>query len=136
MLEASVLEEVRVEQYPQHRADVVVRLAESRRQQIDSLRIAWGLDRPRWHLRLIRDEEIIEMARDKAATGRLTDDDVDDVLAIEPATVAEEFLLPVVMVFRAILEFPGETAVWQARNLGLEGPARETREASRTSFSV
>jgi hypothetical protein len=36
---------------------------------------------PRRHLRLIGDEEVVQMAGDKPVTGRLLHDDVDDVLS-------------------------------------------------------
>ena len=65
------------------------------------------------------------MPADELRAGRLLHDDVDDVLAVEVALVAEERLLAVVVVFRAIFELPREAAVRQTRQLGLEGPAGE-----------
>src|SRR6266851_6530921 len=69
------------------------------------------------------------MPANEFAACRLLHDDVEDVLAVEPALVAEEGLLAVVMVFRAILELPGEAAIRRARDLGLEGPAGEGARA-------
>jgi len=57
--------------------------------------------------------------------GRLLYDDVDDVFAVELALVTEKFFLAVVVIFRAILELPGEPAIGCPRDLGLEGPAGE-----------
>ncbi len=65
------------------------------------------------------------MPADELGTGRLLHDDVDDVLAVEVALVAEERLLAVIVVFCAVFELPREAPVGKPRQLGLERPAGE-----------
>ncbi len=65
------------------------------------------------------------MPADETGAGRLLDDDVDNVLAVQVPAMAKEFLDAVIMVFRPVFELPGEPPVWQARDLGFEGPAGE-----------
>src|SRR5215213_4783184 len=125
VLEARVLKPLRVEHDAQYRTNVELRIAERADHFVDRLLVARRLDRPSWHLRLVGDEEVIQMPADKSAASRLLHDDVENVLAIEPALVTKKYLLAIVMVFRAILEFPGEPAVGRARDLGLKGPTGE-----------
>ena len=110
---------------PQHRPHLELRIAEHADHLVDRLLVARRLDRPSRHLRLVGDEEVVQVPADEPAASRLLHDDVEDVLAVEPPLVAEEDLLAVVVVFRPILELPGEPAVGCARDLGLEGPAGE-----------
>jgi len=51
-------------------------------QGVDRLRIARRFERPRGHLRLVGDEEIVQVPADKASAGRLLYDDIDDVFAV------------------------------------------------------
>jgi len=101
------------------------RVAEDADQRVDCLLITRRFDRPCGHLRLVGYEEVVEMPHDEFAASRLLHDDVDDVLAVEATLVAEERLLAVIVVFRPVLELPGEPAVRRTRDLGLEGPAGE-----------
>ena len=114
---------------PQHRLHFELRVAEHADHLVDRLLVARRLDRPGRHLRFVSDEEIVQVSADEFAASRLLHDYVENILAVEPSLVAEEYLLPIVMVFRAILELPREPAVWCARNLGLEGPASEGARA-------
>ena len=59
-------------------------------------------DAPGRDLRLVGDEEVVEVAADEAGRRLLPGDDVDDVLAVEAAGVAEERLLAVVVVLAAL----------------------------------
>ena len=83
MLEAGVLEPLRVEHDAQYRTYVELRIAERTDHFIDRLLVARRLDRPGWHLRLVGDEEVIQMPADEFSTSRLLHDDVENVLAIE-----------------------------------------------------
>src|SRR5439155_11476877 len=65
------------------------------------------------------------MPADEAPASRLLHDDIQDVLAVKPPAMPEKFLVAVIVVFRPILEFPGEAAIGGAGNLGFEGPAGE-----------
>ncbi len=125
VLEAGVLEEIRVEQHAQHRAHVELRIAERTDQRVDRLLIARWFDRPCRHLRFVSDKEVVQVPADEFTASRLLHHDVDDVFAVELALMAEKLLLAVVVIFRAILEFPREPAIGRARDLGLEGPAGE-----------
>src|SRR4051794_12669299 len=107
VLEAGVLEPLGVEHDAQYRTYVELRIAERADHFVDRLLVARRLERPGWHLRLVSDEEVIQMPADEFAASRLLHDNVENILAIEPAFMTEEFFLAVVMVFRAILEFPG-----------------------------
>ncbi len=82
VLVAGFLEEVRVEQHPQHLGHVELGVAEGTNQRVDRLLVARRFDRPGWHLRLVSDKEIVQMPADEFSTGRLLHDDVDDVLAV------------------------------------------------------
>ena len=76
-------------------------------------RVARRLDRPGRHLRLVGDEEVVQMAADEPGAGRLLHDDVDDVLAVEAALMAEERL--------------------SRRHRGLPGDTRTSRGSDRTA---
>ena len=65
------------------------------------------------------------MAGDEAGGGRLLDDDVDDVLAVEVAGFAEEGLVALVVVFRVIDELGGVAAIGLAGDVVGDGPAGE-----------
>ena len=65
----------------------------------------WGRDGvPRGDLYLVGDEEVVEESRKEPGRGRLSDDEVDDVLAIEVTGVAQIGLCAVVVVVFAIDE--------------------------------
>jgi len=55
------------------------------------------------------------MAGDEAVTGRLLDDDVDDVLPVEVARMAQERLFAIIVIFFVILEFPIPAVIVAAR---------------------
>jgi len=76
-------------------------------------------------LRFVGDEEVVQVPADKASTRRLLYNDVDDVFAVEIALMTEELLLAVIVIFRPVLELPGEPTIRCPRDLGLEGPAGE-----------
>src|SRR5262249_49548718 len=101
----------RVEEDPKDRPDVEARLTEGCRQLVDRLLVPGRLDRPGRDLRLVGDEEVVEMPAHEARAGRLLHDDVDDVFAVEMATVTEKLLLPVVVIFGAVLELPREPSI-------------------------
>ena len=94
------------EQHPQRRAHVIVRVREGPGYRIDSLGIARRRRHPRRHLCLIGDEEVVQMAGDKPVTGRLLHDDVDNVLAVEVARMAQEGLFAIIVIFLEVFEFP------------------------------
>src|SRR5207248_8870265 len=123
MLEASVLEEVRVELHARHRLQVELWVSEGPYQRVDRLLVLRRLNRPSRHLRLVGNEEVVQVPADEPTASRLLHDDVDDVFAVKPALVPEEHLLAVIVIFGAIFEFPRESAIGCAWNLGLEGPA-------------
>ena len=76
-------------------------------------------------MHFIGHEEVVNVAADEPGGGGLTDDYVDDVLAVPVAGVAQEGLLAVVVVVLAVVKEPGETAIRQAGNLRGNGPAGE-----------
>jgi hypothetical protein len=123
VLEAGILEEIRLEQHTQYRTHVEFRIPEYTHQGIDRLLVARRFDRPGRHLRLVGDEEVVQVTADKFTASRLLHYDVDDVFAVEATRMTQEFFRPVVVILRAILEFPREPALGRARDLGLEGPA-------------
>ena len=82
VLEARLLEEVRVEQHPQRGGHVELGVAEGADQRVDRLLVAGSLDRPCRHLRFVSDEEIVQMPADEASASRLLYDDVNDVFAV------------------------------------------------------
>src|SRR5262249_31102740 len=90
---------------------------------------AGRLDRPGGHLRFIGNEEIVEMPADELAASGLLNDNVDNVFAVEAAFVTEKLFFSVVVIFGSILEFPWKAPIRRARDLGLEGPARESSRA-------
>ena len=63
------------------------------------------------------------MTRDETGRRGLLADDVDYVLAIEVARIAEEGLLAFIMVVLAVLEVPIETSHREARQLRCDRPA-------------
>src|SRR5689334_12718677 len=125
VLEAGFLEPVGVKHVPQHRFHLEFRVAEHADHLVDRLLVSRRLDRPSRYLRLVSDKEIIKVAADELTASGLLHDDIENVVAVETALVAEEDLLAIVMIFRAVLELPGKTAIGRARDLGLEGPAGE-----------
>ena len=125
MLEARILEEVRIEQHAQDGLHIELRVPERTDQGIDRLLVLRRFDRPSRHLRLVGDEEVVQVPADESTASRLLHDNVDDVFAVETALVPEEHFLAVIVIFGAILELPREPAIGCARNLGLEGPAGE-----------
>src|ERR1700738_3993211 len=103
VLVAGVYEEVRVEQHPQHWAHIELRVPERSHQGVDRLLVARRLERPSGHLRLVGDEEVVQVSADKASARRLLYNDVDDVFAVEVPLMTEELLLAIVMIFGPVL---------------------------------
>ena len=101
-----VLEEVRVEDHPQHWLDFVAVLDERLADGADGFWVSGGFDRPGRHLRLIGDEEVVQVAGDEDVARGLSDDDVDDVEPVECANVSEVMFLRCVVVFRVELVVP------------------------------
>ena len=65
------------------------------------------------------------MAGNKPVTGRLLHDDVDDVLTVEVARMAQEGLCAIIMIFIEVLEFPIPPVIVAARRSVNYGPAGE-----------
>src|SRR5262245_27344556 len=63
------------------------------------------------------------MAGDKAMTGRLLHDDVDDVLTVKIARMAQEGLFAVIVIFLEVLEFPIPPVIIATRWCVSYGPA-------------
>ena len=101
---ARLLEEVGVEQRAQNHAHVAVGLEVCVHQRVDRSRVLWRLELPGRHLRLVGDEEVVQVARYEACRGGLLHDDVDYVLAVEVAHFAQERLLAVVVVLLEVHE--------------------------------
>ena len=125
LLEASLLEEVRLEQRLQHRPHLVAGVDVRLRQRVHRIRIVWRRVRPRRHLRLVRDEEVVKVPAQELPGRRLLHDDVNDVFAVEVARLAEERLLAVVVVPVAVLEARMIEQIWHSwQRIGV-CPARE-----------
>ena len=90
-----------------------------------------SVDAPGRHLLLVGDEEVVEVAADEAAPSLLLRNDVDDVLAVEVAGLAEERLLAVVVVGRVVDEAGVVVAVRVERRAWLERPAGERPRCTR-----
>ena len=124
-LEPRVLERIGVEQHPQHRLDVVAGAEVLILQHLDRF---WILRRglhPRRHLRLVGNEVAVQVAGDESRRRRLLRDDVDDVIAVEVAGLAQERLGALVMVFGVVHELRVVTAVGLPRNVVRDGPTGE-----------
>ena len=63
------------------------------------------------------------MPGQEAGGCRLIDYEIDDVLSVEVASVTQEGLLTVVVIFRTVLEAPVEPTQRVAGYLGADGPA-------------
>src|SRR5262245_47738034 len=101
---AGVLKEVGVEQHPESREHIALRFPEGRGDSLDGLEISRRRSHPGRHLRLIGNKEVVEMASDKPMTGGLLHDDVDDVLPIKIARMAQERLFAIIMIILEVLE--------------------------------
>ena len=120
-----LLEEVGRENRPQNGLDFVVVLDEDLADCPDGLGVARRLNRPCGDLRLVLDEEVVEMARDEDVARGLPDDDVYDVETVELAGVPQVVLLGTVMVLGVELVVPQVGAPEEPVDLGVEGPAGE-----------
>src|SRR5438128_12667689 len=65
------------------------------------------------------------MAGDKPVTGRLLHNDVDNVLTVEVARMAEERLFAIIVIFLEVLEFPVPPVIVAARRRLCDSPAGE-----------
>src|SRR5919199_6839828 len=89
----------------------------------DGLGIARWRRHPRWHLHVIGNKEVVQMAGNKPVTGRLLHNDVDNILTIEVARMAEERLFAIIVIFLDVLEFPVPPVIVAARWRQCDGPA-------------
>src|SRR5262245_9727574 len=92
---------------------------------MDRLRVPRWRDVPARHLGLVSHEEVVEVARQEPGGGRLLYHDVDDIFAVKATPVAQEGLLPVVMIFRLICKAPVKTAQGEPGELRADSPAGE-----------
>ena len=122
VLKAGFLEEVRLEQYPQHGPDVAIGLVVGVHQGLYRLRVPGRRDVPGRHLGFVGDEEVVQVPRQEAGGCRLIGQDFDDIFAVEVPGVPQEGLFAVVVVFGLVLEVPVETAQGVSGNLGGDGP--------------
>ena len=110
--------------------------------RVNGLRVARRNVGPLRHRRLVRHEEAVHVPGDEPCRRGLPAYDVDYVLAREPAVVAEEGLLAVVVVFRPVLKEPRQPSVWPYRvpagaHLAVFGvPHRPAREGAGTLLHV
>ena len=65
---------------------------------------------PGGNLDIVSDEKVVEVAGDEPGGGRLLDDDIDDVFAVEVAGMAQECLLFFIMVIWNIPKTPRQLA--------------------------
>ena len=124
--EAGFLEEIGVEEDTQDRLHVVVGVDERISQRVDGVLVSGRGHGPRRDLGLVSDEEVVQVAGDEVRRGRLLANDVDDVLTVEVAGLAQEGLLAFVMVVSLVLEEPVEPADGSTGELRLDGPAGES----------
>ena len=117
------LEKFGIKQRPQHRPDFAARLVIRRHQRVNGRRVVGRGDVPAWHLRLIGDKEIVQMARQESGGGRLLRHNVDDLLPVERAGFAQKGFLAVVVILGAVLKAPVEPPQRIAGDLGADGPA-------------
>ena len=106
-----ILEEVGVEHRAQHRGYIVVRIEVRLRHNVDGFGVFGVFIRPLRDGCFVRNEEVIQVARDKARRGFLLADDVHHILAVEVAGFAEEMLIAVVVVGFIVVELPSDVAV-------------------------
>ena len=119
-----VLEEVGVEQHAEHGADVAARLEVGVLERFDRVGVLRRDGVPRGHLRLVGDEEVVQVPGNESGRRRLPDYDVDDILAVEPARLAQESLDAVVVVVVVVDERRGVVTV-RVQRYGLrEGSSR------------
>src|SRR5438132_515354 len=78
-----------------------------------------------WHLHVIGNKEVVQMAGNKSVTGRLLHNNVDDILDIEVAGMAEERLFAIIVIFLDVLEFPVPPVIVAARRRLRDRPAGE-----------
>src|SRR5437879_4242711 len=102
-----------------------MRVLEGPGDRIDGLGGARRRCHPGRHLHVIGNKEVVQMAGNKPVTGRLLHNDVDNVLTIEVARVAEEGLFAIIMIFLEVLEFPVPPVIIAARRGLRDGPAGE-----------
>ena len=122
--EPGILEELRVEQHPQHRRDVVVGLEVGVLQLRDGLRVPGRGPLPGRYLGLVGHEEVVQVARDEACGGWLPGDDVDNLAPVEIAGLAEKSLLSFVVVCGVVGKLGGVAAVWIPGDGIGDGPSR------------
>src|SRR5262249_8987005 len=77
----------------------------------DGFGITWWYRRPGRHLGLIGDEEVVQVAGNEASGGRLTANNIDDLVPVERPGVPEEGFGAVVVVVSAIHELPVQTPI-------------------------
>ena len=102
--ETGLFEEFGVEERAEDSSYVAVGLDEGFTQGIDGIRVLRRDGVPSGDLNFVGDEEIVEESRDEPGGGGLLDDDVNNVLAVQVAGVAEVGLYAVVVVVFAVDE--------------------------------
>ena len=118
-----ILEEVGMEQHPQHCPDFVVAVEVGLLQLADGLRVAGFRQAPGGDGRLVGHEEIVELAGHEPGGGGLLADDVHHIAAIPGAGFAQESLVAVVVVGRVEAEGEGGAAIGEHRHGGGQVPA-------------
>ena len=124
LLVAGVLEPLGVEYVAEDGPHVEVGVLEHLDHLFQRVLVTRRLNGPRGDLRLVCDEEVVEMAADEAGGRRLFENDVDDVLTVEVAGAAEEGLLAEVVVGFVVGELPGIAA---RREPGVAWPGWSSR---------
>ena len=81
--EARRLEKVGVEKHTQHVRNLATGFGIGVCEHLNRLRILRWCNVPRWHLRFVCDEEVVEVPGDESGTSRLLHDDVNNVIAVE-----------------------------------------------------
>ncbi len=122
---AGLLEARGVEEHAQHGAEIVVGAEVLVFQRLDGLSVGRGRALPGRHAGLVGHKVVVQVAGEEPGGGALADDDVHNVLTVEPAPLAQEGLLAVVVQVGAILKLPQVVAVGVARQAGGQGPAGE-----------
>ena len=96
--EAGFLKEVRVEEYSKYLPNIGVGLEIGVAKSVNRIRVSRGDVVPGWYLGLVSNEEVVQVTRYEPRRSGLLNDYVDYILAVEPARVAQERLLAVVVV--------------------------------------
>ena len=83
-------------------ADVSVRLKPRINKRLDRIWVARGLDAPRGNLRLVSNEEAVQVPSHEPRSRLLTGDDVNDVFPVEVPPIAKKLFLAIIVIVFAI----------------------------------